>query len=585
MNYTFTILLLILLNLSAPNFSFAKKKSAEKKTTNVNFDEDEFDYDKFPSHYKQTWLFTNLHHAQNFYDKMKKNGWEGEIKKTLALRPAIKLYFADSTDKNFITKISEELTAKNIPNSIEQINNKYYLQLGEFLDNRLLILQKKYLYSNQVKAFRTSPEQLKLLKAYALELRKKPSTGFFSNFLDSIKNQRYTGKLLNESAYTPEKPGAWAKIKNFLHLNAFNTHTNFEWKLAFHLIYDAVFDSEDIYPKKVKEDQQFDALPDEIYLKYFNKNWFLQAGYINLKWGHLLDTYVADVLNPKDLRDFILPRESSRDLPFLGLRFNLNFDPHNFEVVWLPTPSVDKISRWGSIYHPVDTQAYSPNTITEEDPASLPSDMGFGARYFVDNTQLGGSLFYLRSVNHEARFIRTLQAGSIASIQQKHFPITRMGATFDYTLSSYQMHLETMYIQDDKVPTTLSADIDGLVSKNSFQLGYQLIPHWFSNTDITLQYIIKSYLDHTSDLMVDENEQYASIEIKKYFFNARWVPKITAHFGTQRGDSLIRPRLQWLPLANLNLTLGYDFFSGETEGTFGHFDKADRYYLETEFIF
>lgn len=548
----------------------------------------EFDVDKYPDHNKQVWLFPNKNEAKIFLASKQKDGWQGRIKQRLRMAPLQTLYFSSSIQKNTITELSEKLKKEKIPHKVVSYHERYTIELGQFYELPLLLSAQKKLYQSKIRPLQIKRAPARMTDLAVVELNKKASsTGLYQKTVEALKHQRYEFTLRNESAYNPNKPGAWNKVRNFIHATTFNRLKNSEWKISFRLIYDAVFDIEDTFSQKVEDEQKMNFIPEEVYWKYFDNNWLIQTGFINLKWGNLMDTYVADVASPKDLRDFILPRESSRDLPMLGLRFTLNFEPHNFEVLWLPVPSVDLPGRWGSPYYPVASSSYTPNSLIEAEPTSLSSEMGYGLRWHVTSAEdeLGGSLFYLRSINREARFMRTLNSNLTATVQQQHFPITRVGGTFDFSYKKYRFHFEGVYNQGDKVPTSLATDIDGLVDRNNIHIGFQVKPHHLSQIDITLQYILKSYIEHTSDLMVDENEQFATIDIEKRFDSYRWLPKITAHFGTQRGDSLIRPRVKWIPLPQLNVTLGYDLFEGERTGPFGQFSQADRYYLETEYIF
>ncbi|MCB0392245.1 MAG: hypothetical protein KDD58_13215, partial [Bdellovibrionales bacterium] len=502
---------------------------------------------------------------------------------------------SDSMDRKRIEELSQLLKQKNIPHNIIKDNNRLFILLGEFYENKILYMRQKNLFRKKIYALNIQTEMSKINSVYALELSRPPvEGGFTAKVKDFLRNQRYESRFLNESAYFAEKPlnwSNWSKIRNFLHLSTFNQYNKWEWKISFRLLYDATFDTEDSLSNVIKDNQQFNFIPEETYWKYIEKDWQLELGFLNVKWGNLIDTYIADIVNPKDMRDFILPRDSSRDRPFLGLRFNLNFEPHNIEFLYLPVASVDYIGRHGTPFYPISSNSYSPHDINDRLPAELPNDMGYGLRWSVNENPMGGSLFYLRSVNNEARFERTLitnpnsPSGTTASLRQKHFPITKFGGTFNFAIEKYKIHLESLYVQGDKVPTTLTSVADGLVDKNSFHMGLQIHPQIWSSTHLTLQYVIKSYLDYTDNLMVDENEQFATIELEHFFHNSRFLPKITAHFGTQRGDSLIRPQVKWVPTPNLNLKLGYDLFEGDHTGTFGKYSDLDRYYLETEYSF
>lgn len=546
----------------------------------------DFEYEKDPDHIKQTWIFSDLKSAKKFATRQKKRGWKVDTSKRNQFAQGDLLFFTDSSSRETVESIGRELKEKKVPYDLYNYKGRYYLKLGEFFEPTIKNNEIKKLFNKKVYALRSEGLESKYQSVYAVDLsRPSQNNGFFSETTENLSNFRSEFKYINEFAYNPNNEGYWTKGRNYLHTLALHRYKYNEYKVSFRLLYDLTFDLEDTYSDKVKEDQQFNFIPNEIYWKYFNNNWQVQLGYINIKWGNLIDAYVADVVSPKDTRDFILARDENIDLPSLGMQFRLFLDPTYLDVVWLPVPTFNKSGRYGSPFFPIDASQYKAD-ISDQIPGSGEDDMAYGLRLSNHGKNFGGSLFYYKSVNREPRYRRTFVSGTNEILlKEDHFSIAQIGATLDFSFRKIGIHVESVYTQNDLVPTTLANDTDGLVEKNVFHSAFQLKPNLFSNTDVTLQYVIKSYGDYTDDLMVDENEQYASIDLLKYFMNSKFAARLTGHFGTQRGDSLVRPQISYQPTATLNLRLGYDSFEGEELGTFGKYGNNDRYYFETEYKF
>ncbi len=535
---------------------------------------------------EKIYYFSLQSEAKSSENQFKQEGWTTKLYTSNITLPSKQIIFAEALDRNQLKNISEKLRHQKISHSIAKNGSKWSAISSPFFDDSILDIHLLKLQNHEVSYNQIIQNPPRMTQVFALQLNRPLQTkNWTSQNIEKFKSADFRFKYINEMAYSTNTPGSWHKAKNFFHFDISDKFKNNEWKTSFRLVYDATFDLEDNYPNSVKNDQQVNFLPNEIFWKHHDKNWYIKTGWLNLKWGNLIDAYVADVVSPKDLRDFILPRDENIDLPVLALNFHLNFLNHNFEVLWLPTPSTNRNGRLGSIFFPIEKNQYAPNTLIDTRPSSPKNEMGYGFRYSLEEEKFQGSLFYLKKVHVEPRYKRTLLSGNIASIEENHFMINQIGATFDLQLGKYDIHAEAVYGKNDWAPTTFSNVREGLVNKDTLNYAFQIKPKILPNLDLTLQYVVRSVLDHTPDLMVDENEQFATIDIRKFFAKPKLTPIITTHLGTQRGDNLLRPRIMWEPLYNLNFTAGCDIFSGKSDGIFGRYDRADRYYLETEYRF
>jgi hypothetical protein len=65
----------------------------------------------------------------------------------------------------------------------------------------------------------------------------------------------------------------------------------------------------------------------------------------------------------------------------------------------------------------------------------------------------------------------------------------------------------------------------------------------------------------------------------------KWEPSLQWIQTFGGGGALIRPKLSWLPMANLSVGFGVDIFNGDRNGLFGRYANKDRVYTELRYSF
>src|SRR3989304_9218025 len=116
------------------------------------------------------------------------------------------------------------------------------------------------------------------------------------------------GFIKHETAYRIAEPQDFTKIRNTFYLASTGTLSeHVSYKASARALYDAVFDLTDNYPQAVEDDQESEADLRETYLDISAGDWDLRLGKQNIVWGEAVGLFFADVVNAKDLREFVLP--------------------------------------------------------------------------------------------------------------------------------------------------------------------------------------------------------------------------------------------------------------------------------------
>ena len=77
----------------------------------------------------------------------------------------------------------------------------------------------------------------------------------------------------------------------------------------------------------------------------------MRVGRQQIVWGEAIGTFITDVVNPKDFREFILPEFTELRIPIWALDFTYRLAPNvTFEGVWTPDTMSNRLAKKGAEY-------------------------------------------------------------------------------------------------------------------------------------------------------------------------------------------------------------------------------------------
>lgn len=162
------------------------------------------------------------------------------------------------------------------------------------------------------------------------------------------KRERFSllqaGTLRNETAYRLSQPRQFSKIKNQLILSETGRISDaLSFKLSGRIYYDAVFNLTHSFPANVKSDQQSESELRDTFIDYSYGPWDIRLGKQQIVWGEAVALFFADVVNAKDLREFILPDFDLIRIPEWASDIEYSKGNFHAEFVWLPYPQFNKL--------------------------------------------------------------------------------------------------------------------------------------------------------------------------------------------------------------------------------------------------
>jgi hypothetical protein len=404
------------------------------------------------------------------------------------------------------------------------------------------------------------------------------------------------GQLRNETAYRVARPMAFSKIKNFAYLEMNGKLSqNLSYDLSTRMYYDAVFDWTNTFSENVKQDQQWDAELRNAFVDISVGPMDLRLGKQQIVWGQAVNLFFADVVNARDLREFVLPDLDDIRIPMWAGDLEFTFGNTHMEFVAIPILDHDKIGVPGSDFAP-RIPSLPEGAVLNVGDIKMPANnarngvYGFRLSQMVSGWDLGG--FYLYGYDYSPTYFRRIEVNpETQRITVNVMPeITRkrtVGATFSKDISAVVLKGEFVYDRDRNFTVTDPVDFDGIVKSDYFEYLLGLDYTFFRKVDFNVQFFQQFVLNPVDTLFRDDQESFLSIWFKTGFFNNRLEPELFAAFTLEpnRADFMLRPKLNFTFNSHLKTALGADLFGGDYNGVFGQFDNSDRVYLELRFLF
>ncbi|MBM3224731.1 MAG: DUF1302 domain-containing protein [Candidatus Tectomicrobia bacterium] len=167
---------------------------------------------------------------------------------------------------------------------------------------------------------RISPARGPLRMAFTLLCLVGPITGVHAlealSPPDWLQALRLRGRLKEEVAYRLHDPGALSKLRTIAWLDAKYTISE-----AVHLRlegrgwWDGVFEATGRYPRAVERDQETEFSLRQALLAISTDSLDVRLGRQQIVWGEALGTFITDIVNPRDLREFVLPEFTELRIP------------------------------------------------------------------------------------------------------------------------------------------------------------------------------------------------------------------------------------------------------------------------------
>jgi hypothetical protein len=413
-----------------------------------------------------------------------------------------------------------------------------------------------------------------------------------------LKALRLRGRLAEEFAYRLHDPGDVSKLKTIGWLEGKYTFSDaVNVRLATRGWYDAVFDATDRYPANVERDQKTELTLREGLLSLSRGDLDVRLGRQQIVWGEAISTFVTDIVNPRDFREFVLPDFSELRIPIWALDFTYRLGPGvNFEGVWTPDTLHNKLPKQGAEFQFAPIPYRFRNSVVRlpdsPDEFSLArSEGGFRLSALMSGWDV--SLIYYDAADKTAVLFQRRSSQppgpDVIVLEPQHPRLHIVGATLGKSLGSVVLRSEVALTIGKHYETTDPLDPDGVVRRDTLDYLIGVDYTFFSTVDAALQLSQKILTGSATNLtrggVQGQVTTSVALRLTTGFFDNTWNPTVLFVVDANRADFRLSPRIDYLLSGAVTLSVGADLFEGPRRTLYGQFDRNDRVYATTTWRF
>ncbi len=328
----------------------------------------------------------------------------------------------------------------------------------------------------------------------------------------------------------------------------------------------------------------------ELYWEFETGLGYWRLGKQQVVWGEADGLKLLDVVNPQSYREFLLDDFDESRIPLW--MFNGEFSLPNdsiLQILWIVDGTTHELAPSGSPYEftspllvPQKGGATDDRVESPKAPSHWIRDSDFGVRlaHFWNGWDI--TLNYLYHYIDDP-VLRTSIEGVTPFVSANYERSHLLGGSASTALGDWVLRTELAYETDRYQRSVVS--LPGVVKTNQWGSVIGLDYQGWTDQLISLQWFQSRVLGQNNLTVKDERENIISLIWEHRFLNDTLTFRASNLSSLNRHDGLVRVKMSYNLISNLDVYLGGDRFYGNHKGLFGQFDQADRVAVGAELGF
>ena len=299
--------------------------------------------------------------------------------------------------------------------------------------------------------------------------------------------------------------------------------------------------------------------------------WQLTLGKQEIVWGETFGVAIADVLQPRDLRESIFATAADARLASTSAALLLHHRHAHLQLVAIPWPTRPRLPpRIGGV------------PLRDGSTDTTAPEAGLRLGYLFDS----GVDVKLLAARHQSRLPSyTVDASSPATpelVYQSH-PVTSAGLGVTYAMESLVIRGDAMQTWQQPasqgVPNTRDEDVLQTIFGSDYSFASGLV--------LGVQHHLERFAHKRPGIRGSATSQWLSVQVREAFWRGRLEAQLLAMRGLGNADLWLEPEVKLAPSDDFELTLALDRVDGAAgePGYFGPYRQDSRLWCRGRYLF
>jgi hypothetical protein len=403
------------------------------------------------------------------------------------------------------------------------------------------------------------------------------------------------GALKSEIAYFVSGEKRFDKVQNSLDLKPEAVLTDrLEFRGRVLMWYDAAMDIEptnttDLTPA-IKDYYRTYKKVKEAYFLYGGDEFDLRLGRQQIVWGKTDGLRMLDLINPLDLREFILDDFFNSRIGLVAARLNyyayLDDSEHEFEFIVIPDAKVAEPAPLGARWAfspPTLPVGISPVILPGEKPNWAAKNIEYGAAWRSNVSGWDLSLNWFYGWKDMPNLLKQL-SGTTMFITPIYSRMNTVGGSFSNAFGPWVVRSE-MAVNINEALNTSGVTAATSITQQTTLNAAIAVDYTANNWTVSPQLFVR-HIDGWSAIIVeDQDTGFVSLRVATDYMNEKLKPEMIGLYNWSDQSWMLRPKASYEFNDHIKVTVGVDLFGGSSSAFFGQFADNDRVYSEFEYSF
>ena len=343
--------------------------------------------------------------------------------------------------------------------------------------------------------------------------------------------------------------------------------------------------------RRILISENVDAELREFYFDSFSNDTAIRLGKQQVVWGQADGLKVLDVINPQSFREFILDEFVDSRIPLwmINTETSLGNDTQ-LQILWIPDTTYQYLPAGGSYTFttsrliPQAPEGYDVVLNKENRPKNLFNDSDIGVKLSSFYKGWDVTFNYLYHYKDSAVLYRSITANTV-TINPEYERTHLIGGTLSNAFGDYTLRSEFGYSTDNYYVTHNTSSINGIEKSEEASFVIGLDYSGLTDSFLSIQIFQSLLIDNVKSLSRSKVENTITFLAERTFVNETFKFETLLIHSMDDGDGVIRSKLKYEYLDNINFWLGANIFYGHSDGFYGQFNNRDNVNLGFEWGF
>ena len=345
------------------------------------------------------------------------------------------------------------------------------------------------------------------------------------------------------------------------------------------------------FSKRLTIDKYAELELREFYLDWKIGKHYVTIGKQQIVWGEADGLKILDVVNPMNMREFLLDDFDNSRIPLWSVKADLKFGKLKVQPLWIPDLSYNDVPSQDAVFFPgalfpkppaglniIQFELDKPDDIIED------SDIGIKLSSFIGGWGVTANYLY----HYDDFPVVNLTMGNSSGepalfIKPEYKRHHLVGSTFNKTFGKFIFRGELAFALDKSFNSSDPSFANGIATTDQFIGVLGLDYSGISNTQVSIQWFEDVLFDDIDAVARSQAEHFGTFLLSRNFNNETLTANFIVVQNFTHGDGFVKPSIKYLIKNSLYGMLGADIFYGNRNALFGQFQDRTRLTLALEF--